>query len=116
MFDFFVPNVNFFGRGSVEIVGERCEILGGKKALIVTDAFLKKLAGGPVEKVVASLEAIGIEVAYFDEVEPNPKDHNIYVGLKVYNETNCDLIVTVGGGSAQDCGTGIGIAATREGS
>lgn len=115
MFDFFVPNVNFFGRGSVEIVGERCEILGGKKALIVTDAFLKELAGGPVEKVVASLEAKGIEVAYFDEVEPNPKDHNIYDGLKVYNENNCDLIVTVGGGSAHDCGKGIGIAATHEG-
>lgn len=115
MYDFFAPNVNFFGKGSVNVVGERCEILGGKKALIVTDTFLKGLKDGPVAKVAASLHEVGIDVAYFDGVEPNPKDFNIYDGLKKYNDNNCDLIVTVGGGSAHDCGKGIGIAATHEG-
>lgn len=115
MFDFFMPNVNFFGKGTVNVVGERCAILGGKKALIVTDSFLRNLVDGPVTKVVNSLSESGIEVAYFDGVEPNPKDHNVYEGLKVYKENNCDLIVTVGGGSAHDCGKGIGIAATHTG-
>lgn len=115
MYDFFVPNVNFFGKGTVEVVGERCAILGGKRALIVTDSFLKNLANGPVSKVVESLREANMEVAYFDGVEPNPKDYNIYDGLKVYKENNCDLIVTVGGGSAHDCGKGIGIAATHDG-
>ena len=115
MYDFFVPNVNFFGKGTVEVVGERCAILGGKRALIVTDSFLKNLANGPVSKVVESLREANMEVAYFDGVEPNPKDFNIYDGLKVYKENSCDLIVTVGGGSAHDCGKGIGIAATHDG-
>lgn len=115
MYDFFAPTVNFFGNGSVEVVGERCEILGGKKALIVTDKFLRGLENGPVSKVVNSLQKAGIDVAYFDGVEPNPKDYNIYDGLKVYQEKDCDLIVTVGGGSAHDCGKGIGIAATHDG-
>lgn len=115
MYDFFVPNVNFFGKGSVEVVGKRCAILGGKKALIVTDKFLKELEKGPVAQVVSSLEESGLEVAYYDGVEPNPKDYNIYDGLKIYNDENCDLIVTVGGGSAHDCGKGIGIAATHKG-
>ena len=115
MYDFFAPTVNFFGNGSVEVVGERCKILGGKKALIVTDKFLKDMDNGPVAKVVNSLNKAGIDVAYFDGVEPNPKDYNIQDGLKVYQETNCDLIVTVGGGSAHDCGKGIGISATHDG-
>ncbi|MEK4023732.1 MULTISPECIES: iron-containing alcohol dehydrogenase [Sporosarcina] len=115
MYDFFAPTVNFFGNGSVEVVGERCEILGGKKALIVTDKFLKGLENGPVTKVVNSLNKVGINVAYFDGVEPNPKDYNIYDGLKEYQEKECDLIITVGGGSAHDCGKGIGIAATHDG-
>lgn len=115
MYDFFMPNVNFFGRGSVEVVGERSKILGAKKALIVTDKFLKELKDGPVEKVTKSLEKENIDFAFYDGVEPNPKDTNVRDGLEVYNLEQCDLILTVGGGSAHDCGKGIGIAATHEG-
>ncbi len=115
MYDFFMPNVNFFGQGSVTVTGERCKILGAKKALIVTDDFLKNIEGGPVSKVISSLVESGIEYAFFTGVEPNPKDTNVEDGLKAYQAEKCDLILTVGGGSAHDCGKGIGIAATHEG-
>ncbi|WP_250673604.1 iron-containing alcohol dehydrogenase [Paraclostridium ghonii] len=115
MYDYLVPSVNFMGAGCVKLVGERCTILGGKKALIVTDNFLRNMEGGAVELTVKSLLEAGIEVAYYDQVEPNPKDTNVIDGLKIYQEENCDMIVTVGGGSAHDCGKGIGIAATHEG-
>lgn len=115
MFDYFVPTVNFFGKGSVAVTGTRCKILGSKKVLIVTDEFLSDMPDGPVEKVVASLKGSGIKVAYYKGVEPNPKDANVKEGLKVFRDEKCDTIVTVGGGSAHDCGKGIGIAATHEG-
>lgn len=115
MYDFFMPNVNFFGRGAVKVTGKRCQILGGKKALIVTDSFLRSLPGGPVEKVTESLDAVGIDYAFYDGVEPNPKDTNVRDGLAIFESEQCDLIVTVGGGSAHDCGKGIGIAATHDG-
>ncbi|HCR3325236.1 TPA: 1,3-propanediol dehydrogenase, partial [Citrobacter freundii] len=35
MFDYLVPNVNFFGPNAISVVGERCKLLGGKKALLV---------------------------------------------------------------------------------
>ncbi len=44
----------------------------------------------------------------------NPKDTNVRDGLAVFRREQCDIIVTVGGGS-HDCGKGIGIAATHEG-
>ena len=115
MYDFFMPNVNFFGRGAVNVTGERCEILGAKKALIVTDSFLRNLEDGPVEKVTDSLKEKNIDYAFYDKVEPNPKDSNVREGLQVYEDEQCDLILTIGGGSAHDCGKGIGIAATHEG-
>lgn len=115
MFDYFLPNVNFFGRGAVNVTGERAKILGGKKALIVTDTFLRSLEGGPVDKVLASLEKEGIEAAIYDGVEPNPKDTNVQAGLDIFEKENCDMIITIGGGSAHDCGKGIGIAATHDG-
>ena len=40
MFDYLVPNVNFFGPNAISVVGERCKLLGGKKALLVTDKGL----------------------------------------------------------------------------
>ncbi len=115
MFDYFVPSVNFFGRDSVKVVGERCKLLGGKKALIVTDKFLVKIANGPVEQVIKFLKEADVESVIYDGVEPNPKDTNVADGLKIYQKENCDIIVTVGGGSPHDCGKGIGIAATHEG-
>lgn len=32
MYDYLVPNVNFFGPNSISVVGERCKLLGGKKS------------------------------------------------------------------------------------
>ncbi len=114
-YDFLNPSVNFMGPGCVSILGERCKLLGMNKPLIVTDGFLAKLENGPVAQSIASLEASGLEYVIFTGVEPNPKVQNCYDGLKLYRDSGCDSIITVGGGSAHDCGKGIGIAATHDG-
>ena len=113
-YDFLCPSVNFMGPGCVSILGERCQILNMKKPLIVTDEFLANLENGPVAQSVASLEAAGIEYVIFTGAEANPKVQNCYDGLRLYKENGCDSIITVGGGSAHDCGKGVGIAATHE--
>ncbi len=113
MYDFFVPTVNFFGPGVIKVTGERCKLLGGKKVLIVCDKILKSIPGGPVEQAVGYIEEAGIEVVYYDGVEPNPKDRNVKEASKIFKEEGCDMIVTIGGGSSHDCGKGIGIAVTH---
>lgn len=112
-FDFMMPSVNFFGPGVVEKVGERAKMLGMKKVLIVTDPFLKSLANGPVEQAVKSLEAAGIVYVIFDGVEPNPKVANVMAGATLYEDENCDSLITIGGGSSHDCGKAIGIVLTN---
>ncbi len=113
-YDFLNPSVNFMGPGCVAVLGERCRLLGMNKPLIVTDEFLAKLENGPVAQSLASLEAAGIPYVIFTGAEPNPKVQNCYDGLKLYRENDCDSIITIGGGSAHDCGKGVGIAATHE--
>ncbi|SWW97839.1 alcohol dehydrogenase [Klebsiella pneumoniae] len=76
---------------------------------------LRAIKDGAVDKTLHYLREAGIEVAIFDGVEPNPKDTNVRDGLAVFRREQCDIIVTVGGGSPHDCGKGIGIAATHEG-
>lgn len=115
IFDYLVPNVNFFGPGAISVVGERCKLLGGKKALLVTDKGLRAIKNGAVDKTIGYLKEAGIDVAVFDGTEPNPKDTNVLEGLAMFRKEQCDMIITVGGGSPHDCGKGIGIAATHEG-
>ena len=114
-YDYLVPNVNFFGPGCLEVVGQRCQILGGKHALIVTDQFLATLKDGAVEKTIAYLDAVGISSSVFSGVQANPKDSDVTAGLACYQDNQCDMIVTVGGGSPHDCGKAIGIMATHPG-
>ncbi|MBG3012654.1 1,3-propanediol dehydrogenase [Proteus faecis] len=115
IFDYLVPNVNFFGPGAISVVGERCKLLGGKKALLVTDKGLRAIKDGAVDKTIGYLKEAGIDVAVFDGTEPNPKDTNVLEGLAMFRKEQCDMIITVGGGSPHDCGKGVGIAATHEG-
>ena len=114
-YDFLNPSVNFMGPGCVKVLGERCKILNMKKPLIITDKYLAELENGPVAQSIASLKENGIEYAIFTGAEANPKVQNCYDGLDMYKAEGCDSIITVGGGSAHDCGKGIGIAATHEG-
>lgn len=114
-YDYLVPNVNFFGPGCLEVVGQRCQILGGQHALIVTDPFLATLKGGAVEQTIQYLQAAGIRTTVFSAVQANPKDTDVTAGLSCYQDNHCDMIVTVGGGSPHDCGKAIGIMATHPG-
>jgi len=114
-YDYMLPTVNFMGAGCVEVVGERCKILGAEKVLLVTDDYLNSLESGPVQIVGDYLNKSGLEYVIFDGVTPNPKDKDVYAGLEIYEKENCDMIVTVGGGSPHDCGKAIGVAATHDG-
>ncbi len=103
-----MPSVNFFGKGVIEKIGDRAKMLNMTKPLIVTDKFLRGMANGPVAQTLASLDQAGVSYAIYDGVEPNPKVRNIKAAKQVYLDNDCDSIITVGGGSAHDCGKGTG--------
>ena len=112
-FDFLMPSVNFFGAGVIKKVGDRAKMLNMKKPLIVTDKGIESLENGPVDQTLASLKGAGVDYVVYDGVEPNPKVHNIQEAKKLYLAEGCDSIITVGGGSAHDCGKGTGIILTN---
>lgn len=112
-FDFLMPSVNFFGPGVIAKIGDRAKMLNMHKPLIVTTEGLSKIDNGPVKQTIVSLEKAGVDYAVFTGAEPNPKIRNVQAGKKMYQDENCDSIITVGGGSAHDCGKGIGIVLTN---
>ncbi|MHB1004210.1 MAG: iron-containing alcohol dehydrogenase [Chloroflexota bacterium] len=110
---FHAPPRIVFGPGTVKTVGDEAKALGAKKVLVVTD---KGVAGaGILAKVLASLEAAGIECVVFDKVEPNPRLATVEEGHRLFMASGCNMAVSVGGGSSMDSAKAICILATNPG-
>ncbi|MDA3894700.1 MAG: iron-containing alcohol dehydrogenase [Desulfobacteraceae bacterium] len=114
VFGFFIPTVTLMGIGSHKEIGNQIKTLGGKKTFICTDKGI--VDAGICDTIVEIIKNdVGVDPVIFDATHPNPTDKNVHDGLKVYQDKGCDLIISLGGGSAHDCGKGIGIVATNGG-
>ncbi|XDZ51063.1 L-threonine dehydrogenase [Neisseriaceae bacterium CLB008] len=110
---FFIPAVNLMGSGCLSEAIDATKNYGFKTALIVTDAGLSQL--GVADDIAKKLNAVGIKTAIFDGAQPNPTTANVEAGLAILKEQQCDVIVSLGGGSAHDCAKGIALVATNGG-
>ena len=110
---FTLPSTLITGAGASEQVGEQAKWLGATRALIVTDAGVAEI--GYPEQVAQNLERAGITASTFSEVTPDPTLRNVLDGRRQYVDDACDLIVSIGGGSAIDCGKGIAMVLTNRG-
>lgn len=113
VFGFYIPTVTLMGIGAHKDLGEQVKALGGTRPLICTDKGITK--AGITEQIAELVRKAGATPIVFDETIPNPTDTNVHAGLKVFKDNNCDMIISLGGGSSHDCGKGIGIVATNGG-
>lgn len=109
----YLPPLSMIGPGALNDLAEELKSLPYKKALFVTDKVLMQI--GVAESVLKVLESSNIKTIVFDDVKPNPTVKNVNNGLELLKENDCDFIITLGGGSPQDCGKAIGILATNGG-
>ena len=100
--DFYVPAHIITGSGALE----SADLKLGKKALIVADPMMVKLAN--VDKVKAVLEKQGVEFAEYTDITGEPTDVMVEAGVKKYKESNCDFLIAIGGGSPIDTMKAIG--------
>ncbi|CAN1599605.1 L-threonine dehydrogenase [Pseudomonas mediterranea] len=110
---FFIPAVNVMGLGCLDEAMTAIRNYGFRKALIVTDAGLAK--AGVADKVAGLLALQDIESVIFDGAKPNPSTANVENGLGLLKESQCDFVVSLGGGSPHDCAKGIALCATNGG-
>ena len=89
-----------FGAGVTREVGADLQALGVRRALVITDPTVSRLA--PMQTVRASLEAAGIDFEVFDRVRVEPTDESFLEAIAFARRGNGDGFVAVGGGSAID--------------
>ena len=110
---FTIPPTVITGIGSGAQVGEQAKRLGASAALVVTDSGIVRL--GYADQIVKGLAAVGIGATVFSDVTADPTTENVEHGVRHFRSERCNLIVSIGGGSAIDCGKGISVKITNKG-
>ncbi|CBL44056.1 Iron-containing alcohol dehydrogenase [gamma proteobacterium HdN1] len=105
------PPEMFTGPGASLLLGDAIAGSGVKRLLIVTDAQLAKL--GLVQPLQDHLTELGVFVAVYDGVLPDPGVEQIEEGLRVLQQERCEAVLAIGGGSAMDCAKLIATRATN---
>ena len=108
-----LPPTIITGAGASDNVGEHAKRLDATHALIVTDPGIAEI--GYADKIAQNLRDAGIASSCFSDVTPDPTLQNVQDGLKQYVDEACNVIVSIGGGSAIDCGKGIAMLLTNGG-
>lgn len=109
---FNVPSTILVAGGASQQLAAQAVRLGGRRALLVTDATM--VASGLAKRCADQLAAANIPATVFSGVKPDPTDENVRDGLKLLRQEHCDIVVGLGGGSPMDAAKVIGVAATND--
>lgn len=94
---FTLPRDLYFGKDALE----NLKTIPGKKAIVVSGGSSMK-KGGFLDKVGDYLKEAGMEVKFFEGVEPDPSVETVMKGAAAMKEFQPDWIVAIGGGSPID--------------
>lgn len=100
---FRAPQKVYFKKGCMPVaLNELRDVLGKKRAFLVTDSFL--YMNGYTKPITDKLDELGIVYTVFSNVQPDPTLANAQEGAKAMAAFQPDCIIALGGGSAMDAG------------
>lgn len=79
---------------------DRLTHYSGDTILIVTDPFIKQ--SGMLEKITSRLDQLNSRYIVFSDIVPDPPIESVTEGVKVIQESQPEVIIAIGGGSAID--------------
>ncbi len=113
-FNFYSPTEFVFGMGRENECGELVKKYGGTKVLIHYGGG-SAVRSGLIDRVKASLDAVGVPHVELGGVKPNPHDSLVYKGIEIVRQNGIDFILAVGGGSTIDSSKAIAMGAVYDG-
>lgn len=100
---FRAPEKVYMKKGCMPVaLQELKDVMGKKRAFIVTDSFLYK--NGYTKGITDKLDEMGITYTTFADVEPDPSLLSAQKGAEAMRKFEPDVIIALGGGSAMDAG------------
>ncbi|MEI6195907.1 MAG: iron-containing alcohol dehydrogenase, partial [Verrucomicrobiota bacterium] len=107
-FEFATATRIVFGAGAASQIAGEAKLLG-KRALLVTGANPRR-----AERLLAELYAAGVPAQIFQAIG-EPATFTVEDGVAAAKEGNCDLVISIGGGSVIDAGKAIAAMMNNEG-
>lgn len=113
MINLLLPSKNYLGQNCIEHLNS--ELAGNRfrRCLIITDSFLVKTPTYKRVLKVLSNNTIGYKT--YDQTMPNPTIESVDKAYSLIAANDCDLLISIGGGSAHDLAKAVGIKATSKG-
>ncbi len=102
----------FSGEGAALKLCQAMATFGHKNVLIVSDKILNNL--GVLKPLEAKFNELGVKVAIFDGVMPDPTMSITEACLQHYKTAHCDSVLAVGGGSSIDVAKVVALAASTQ--
>lgn len=106
------PGRVLYGRGSFREIGKEAKEKG-KKVLIISDKVMDSL--GYVTECIQLLQEKDVESATYLGVATEPTDEYVSEALEIFQKEECDLVISLGGGSCIDTAKAVAVVATNEG-
>src|SRR6187399_1006012 len=94
------PTTTRFGAGASKELGDYLVKNNLQRPLIVTDPNVSQL--GFFKELSANIKAKNISTEIFHDIHKNPVKSDVYSGTDVFDNTNRDSIIGIGGGAALD--------------
>jgi len=111
---FFAPPLSLFGPGVHERTAAQVKAVGGTRPFLCTDKGM--VQAGISDHLTGILrKGLGTDVVVYDGVIPNPTDATAQEAVELFRREGCDVLVSLGGGSAHDCAKAVGILAAHGG-
>ena len=106
------PNLMWVGENRINNLFDACQELKISNPLFVTDKDLISL--DMIKHILQNLKKKFNNLEIFSKFSGNPIGQNVDEGVKVYNKSNCDGVIAIGGGSALDVGKSIAFMSAQE--
>lgn len=100
-FNYHIPTDIYFGKGKINVLGDKITAIGKKILLVYGGGSIKK--SGLYDQVIKQLNQAGVLVSELPGVEPNPRIQSVRRGVEICRKEGIEGVLAVGGGSAIDC-------------
>lgn len=95
-----IPTVIRFGAGAIKELPGYLKSKGLERPLVVTDGTIAELDF--FKKKITELEKSGLSVRVFSDTHKNPVKSDVYRGVELWDDTDRDAVIGIGGGAALD--------------
>jgi len=112
--EFYTPGKIIFGPGGLSQVGAEAKRLGNKVLVVLGKSAMRKSKA--LDRLTQLLKKNNLKYIIYENIPSDPTVETVDTGTSLARKENCNLVISLGGGSVLDTGKAISAMVTNESS